>query len=115
MSAKLPSLTVFFPYLNDSPAVGGLLDRAAAAARAGDHAGASKLFLGAWEAWHPNPRALVEAGREARLAGARAEAQALWDRAAYDDATVAVHPELPGGAPSAVAGLAGAAMARTAP
>jgi glycosyltransferase involved in cell wall biosynthesis len=34
MSAKLPSLTVFFPYLNDSPAVGGLLDRAAAAASA---------------------------------------------------------------------------------
>ena len=33
MTAKLPSLTVFFPYLNDSPAVGGLLDRAAAAAR----------------------------------------------------------------------------------
>jgi glycosyltransferase involved in cell wall biosynthesis len=33
MSAKLPSLTVFFPYLNDSPAVGDLLDRAAAAAR----------------------------------------------------------------------------------
>ena len=34
MSVKLPSLTVFFLYLNDSPAVGGLLDRAAAAARA---------------------------------------------------------------------------------
>ena len=34
MRAKLPSLTVFFPYLNDSPAVGGLLDRAVAAARA---------------------------------------------------------------------------------
>ncbi|HXT01917.1 MAG TPA: glycosyltransferase family 2 protein [Elusimicrobiota bacterium] len=34
MSAKLPSLTVFFPYLNDSPAVAGLLDGAAAAADA---------------------------------------------------------------------------------
>ncbi|MFI5348041.1 MAG: glycosyltransferase family 2 protein [Elusimicrobiota bacterium] len=33
MRATLPSLTIFFPYLNDSPAVGGLLDRAAAAAR----------------------------------------------------------------------------------
>jgi glycosyltransferase involved in cell wall biosynthesis len=34
MTAKLPSLTVFFPFLNDSPVVGSLLDRAAAAARA---------------------------------------------------------------------------------
>ena len=33
MLAKLPSLTVFFLYLNDSATVGGLLDRAAAAAR----------------------------------------------------------------------------------
>ena len=59
-----------------------------------------KTFLDAWEAWHPNPRALVEAGLEARAAGRRAEAQALWDRAAYDDATIAVHPEMIAGAPS---------------
>jgi WD40 repeat protein len=78
-----------------------LLRRAAAASRAGDHAASKKLYLDAWEAWHPDPRALVEAGLEALAAGdARQAAQALWDRAAYDDATVAIRPEIPVGAPA---------------
>jgi len=81
-----------------------LLRRGSAASRAGDHVVARALFLEAWAAWHPNPRALVEAGLEARLGGALAEAQALWDRAAYDDATVAIRPELSTGAPSIQAG-----------
>ncbi len=38
------------------------------------------------------------ASRPARR-GAPAEAQALWDRAAFDDATIAIRPELPAGAP----------------
>ena len=77
----------------------GTLRRGALSSRAGDHGAARKLFLEAWEAWRPNPRALVEAGLEARAGGRGAEAQALWDRAAYDDATVAIRPELPAGAP----------------
>ncbi len=83
-----------------------LVRRGVEASRAGDHAAAKKLFLEAWDAWHPNPRALVEAGIEAKLAGARAEAQALWDRAAYDDAASAVHPEPSAGAPSVLTAAA---------
>lgn len=80
----------------------------ARAMRAGDAAAAKRLFLDAWTTWHPNPRALVEAGLAARALGERAEAQRLWDRAAYDDATTALRPELPAGAPRA---LGGAVMA----
>jgi WD40 repeat protein len=83
-----------------------LFQRAASLSRAGEHGEARKLFLSAWEAWHPNPRALVEAGMEARLAGANAEAQALWDRAVYDDATLGIRPELSSGAPASHAGRA---------
>jgi WD40 repeat protein len=91
---------LFDPDAARRAAADALFHRGAEASRAGDHAAAKKLFLDAWEAWHPSPHALVEAGLEARLDGARAEAQALWDRAAYDDATVAVRPELSAGAPS---------------
>jgi WD40 repeat protein len=73
--------------------------RAADASRAGDHAAAKKLFLDAWDKSHPEPRALVAAGLEANAEGHRAEAQALWDRAAYDDATTALRPLLVDGAP----------------
>jgi WD40 repeat protein len=78
----------------------------ARASRGGDAAAAKKLFLEAWTAWHPNPRALVEAGLSARALGEKAEAQRLWDRAAYDDATAALRPELPEGAPRAIGGAA---------
>ena len=78
----------------------------ARAARAGDATAAKQLFLDAWKAWHPNPRALVEAGLAAQALGERAEAQRLWDRAAYDDTTAALRPELPEGAPRAIGGAA---------
>src|SRR6185369_485197 len=57
------------------------------AMRRGDAAVAKKQFLEAWTTWRPNPRALVEAGLAAAALGERAEAQRLWDRAAYDDST----------------------------
>jgi WD40 repeat protein len=73
--------------------------RAAAAAKAGDHASAKLLFLDAWRAARPRAEALVDAGLEARAEGKRAEAQELFDRAAYDDATVAPRPLVVDGAP----------------
>jgi len=54
------------------------------AARAGEHAKASKLFLQAWNEWRPNGGALYGAGRYAKLAGDSAAAQRLFDRAVED-------------------------------
>ncbi|APR75298.1 Protein kinase [Minicystis rosea] len=85
-----------------------LFRQGTAAARAGDAKSAKKLFMDAWTAWHPNPRALVEAGLAAQALGERAEAQRLWDRAAYDDASTALHPEVPAGGPRAVSGAVAA-------
>ncbi len=95
---------LFDPAEKRRAAAAALAQRGSAASRAGDHAAARALFLEAWATWHPDPRALIEAGLEARLAGAPAEAQALWDRAAYDDTTIAIRPELSSGAPSIQAG-----------
>jgi WD40 repeat protein len=78
--------------------------RALAAQRRGDAAAAKKLFLEAWSAWHPNPRALVEAGLAAEALGDRAEAQRLWDRASYDDAAEPLRPEIPALPPRVVGG-----------
>jgi WD40 repeat protein len=83
-----------------------LLHRAASAARAGDHKTAKQLYLDAWTAWHPSPAALVGAGIAARALGEGAEAQRLFDRAAYDDSGSAVRPEIPQGAPSLLTGSA---------
>jgi len=74
------------------------------ALRAGDAAGAKKLFLEAWSTWHPNPRALIEAGLAAQALGEKAEAQRFWDRALYDDAAASLRPEVPAGAPRAIGG-----------
>jgi WD40 repeat protein len=97
---------LFDPAEKRRKAADALFHEGVEASRAGDHVGAGKRFRDAWETWRPNPRALVEAGLEALAAGHRAEAQALWDRAAYDDATVAIHPEMISGAPPLYAGAA---------
>lgn len=70
------------------------------AAIALDHARAKALFLEAWTAWHPFPRALIEAGLAAAALGDRPGAQRLWDRAAFDDPTAPIAAELPNGAPT---------------
>ena len=73
--------------------------RAVDAKGRGDLAAAKALFLEAWNTYHPEPRALVEAGLAASALGDTAEARRLWDRAAYDDAAVAIRPELASGPP----------------
>lgn len=95
---------LFDPAEKRREAAAELHRRALAAQRAGDAAAAKKLFLEAWSAWHPNPRALVEAGLAAEALGEHAEAQRLWDRASYDDASEPLRPEIPALPPRAVGG-----------
>ena len=95
---------LFDPAEKKRAAAADLFRRGAAASRSGDHAAAKGLFVAAWNAWRPNPRALIEAGLEARALGDRVDAQRLWDRAAYDDAASAVRPEVPSGGPRALGG-----------
>lgn len=97
---------LFDPNEKKRKAASELLLEGARASRAGDAATAKELFLKAWKTWHPNPRALVEAGLAAAALGDHAEAHKLWDRAAYDDASVSIRPELPMGAPRALHGAA---------
>lgn len=99
---------LFDPAEKRRQAAADLFRRGTEAARGGDAAGAKKLFLDAWSAWHPSPRALVEAGLAARAMGDRAEAQRLFDRAAYDDAATGIRPEIAGLAPRAVGGACAA-------
>ncbi len=59
-----------------------------------------ETFLTAWEAWHPNAKALVSAGLAAKKLGQNADAQRLFDRALVDaekEQGHAVALELPGG------------------
>ena len=44
----------------------------------------------------------MEAGLAAAALGERAEAHRLWDRAAYDDSTTALRPEIADGAPESL-------------
>lgn len=78
---------------------GATFRSARAAAIAGDHRAAKDLFVKAWREGHPFPQALVEAGMAARAMGDAAEAQRLWDRAAHDDPSAPVRPELDMGVP----------------
>ncbi|MFT3776649.1 MAG: WD40 repeat domain-containing protein [Minicystis sp.] len=105
---------LFDPAEKRREASADLFRRGTLAARGGDHASAKKLFLEAWSTWHPSPRALVEAGLAAQALGDRAEAQRLWDRAAYDDSATALRPEAPAGAPRAASGAVMAWGARIA-
>ena len=95
---------LFDPREKKRRAAAELFRDGARAARAGDAAAARKLFLASWTEWHPSPRALVEAGLAAQALGEHAEAQRLWDRAAYDDTTAALRPELPEGGPRSIGG-----------
>jgi WD40 repeat protein len=90
---------LFDPAQKRRDTAAALLHRGVAAREAGDATAAKKLCLESWATWHPNPRALIEGGLAAQALGERAEAQRLWDRAAYDDTTAAIRPELPRGAP----------------
>lgn len=95
---------LFDPAEKKREAAADLFRRGSRAARAGDHAAAKKLFLESWTTWHPSPRALIEAGLAARALGERADAQRLFDRAAYDDSASAIRPEVPTGGPRAIGG-----------
>jgi WD40 repeat protein len=45
---------------------------------------AMEKYVEAWQAWHPNPQALVQAAMTAKKAGQDAEAQRLFDKAVVD-------------------------------
>jgi WD40 repeat protein len=75
------------------------LHRAVAAAERGDAAAREQAALASYRAFHPNARALVEAGLGARAAGRAADAQRLFDRAAYDDPNAPIRPEVRGASP----------------
>lgn len=58
--------------------------QAAEAQRDGDQAKAHDLFMRAWEAWHPNGQALLQAGLLAAKLQEPAAAQRLYDRGIFE-------------------------------
>jgi WD40 repeat protein len=75
------------------------LRRAVAAGEAADAVGRERAALASYKAFHPNARALVEAGLGALAAGRRVDAQRLFDRAAYDDPSTPIRPEVRAASP----------------
>ncbi len=59
-------------------------EQAVLASDAGKNEEAYELYRKAWELWHPNGQALMQAGLMAGLVGKKAEAQRLFDRAVVE-------------------------------
>ncbi len=76
-----------------------LFHGATSARDAGRMIEAKQLFLASWDAWHPAPRALLEAGLAAEALDDAPGAHRLWDRAFYDDSAMALRAEAPDEAP----------------